>query len=880
MTRRKKTHPAQMALLEVAISAAPCVPRIREEVQEWTSKGYKGVTPTTQTLLNHWFHCDHRLPNGRKFSYYPFQREAIETLIYIYEVAGKHRHKELLEAYATADNLRLLQYDQFPRYCLKMATGTGKTKIISLAIAWQYFNAVLENADDYAPTTLVIAPNIIVFERLKLDFIGGKIFEIDPVIPPSLEIFWDFECYMRGDNERASSRGALYLTNIHQLYERDDTDNSEPDIVTRVLGSKPPSQTISVEPFDERILRRGGPVFIVNDEAHHTHDEENEWNRAIRQLHQGFANRGENGVLQLDMTAIPRYPRGSLFPWTIYDYPLKQAILDNVVKRPVKGTAQGLRETPSDVASIKYQTYLTAGVNRWREYRDQLKRLNRKPVLFVMMNTTKEACDVADYLRSKYPGDFAGDKLNILHVNMRGKNKGEISKKDLELARKLAQEIDNSDNPTNCIVSVLMLREGWNAQNVTVVVGLRPYTNKANILPEQTIGRGLRLMFRGINVGEEATFRERVDVIGNKAFIEFVERLEQEEDLEFDTINLDEEPVIIDTIHPDPNKLDMDIKIPFLFPMLARKRTLAEEIKAIEVSNIKAPTLPKKEGDDAALKFQYKGFDLITLEKIIEQEYTIPEVRTSQEVISNYAKRIAADVKLPSQFAYLVPKVREFLVHYAFGETVDLDTPEMIKAISHPVAQHVTVKAFVAILREAIVQEQIQYLEHKGRPLSKCEGFPWSRPTLEASKTVFNLVAADNEYEKSFAEFLQDADDVLRFAKLPSRFGFSIPYTDTRANLRYYEPDFVAVTNDGIHHLIETKGREDVDVARKNRAARLWCENATKLTDDEWQFKIVMQKEFERLGPDDFVDLIALEPIKLLWGELSKERGRNAEEYK
>ena len=79
----------------------------------------------------------------------------------------------------------------------------------------------------------------------------------------------------------------------------------------------------------------------------------------------------------------------------------------------------------------------------------------------------------------------------------------------------------------NAIVSVLMLREGWDVQNVTVIVGLRPYSSKANVLPEQTIGRGLRLMFRDQN----SAYIERVDVIGNKKFIEFVEQLEKEEDL-------------------------------------------------------------------------------------------------------------------------------------------------------------------------------------------------------------------------------------------------------------------------------------------------------------------------------------------------------------
>src|SRR5205823_12839612 len=89
--------------------------------------------------------------------------------------------KSLVESFATRSDLRLLQYDDFARYCTKMATGSGKTKAMSLAIAWQFFNAVAEARDDFAKTFLIIAPNVIVFERLRTDFEGGRIFRADPV---------------------------------------------------------------------------------------------------------------------------------------------------------------------------------------------------------------------------------------------------------------------------------------------------------------------------------------------------------------------------------------------------------------------------------------------------------------------------------------------------------------------------------------------------------------------------------------------------------------------------------------------------------------------------------------------------------------------------
>ena len=158
--------------------------------------------------------------------------------------------------------------------------------------------------------------------------------------------------------------------------------------------------------------------------------------------------------------------------------------------------------------------------------------------------------------------------------------------------------------------------------------------------------------------------------------------------------------------------------------------------------------------------------------------------------------------------------------------------------------------------RDLVVEELAPLLEHPGRRLSETEPFPFSRPTFRAMKTVFNLVAADNEFERDFARFLQDADDVYRFAKLPGKFGFAIEYTDSATNLRYYEPDFVALDTAGIHYVLETKGREDIDVAYKDRAAKIWCENATLLTGTQWVYAKVPQVEFAKLAPRRLEDVV------------------------
>ena len=226
MPRKKKSADETPSLLDITakLRSGPCVPPLREAVKAWQADGRKGITETTRILLNYWFYTDHKLKTGRPFKYHASQQEAIETLIFVWEVEKIRTRKDLLEKYAqNIPDLRLAQYDDFARYCTKMATGSGKTKVMALAIAWQYFNARREQdeiAKDYAKTFLVIAPNVIVLERLKGDFANANIFREDPIRPKEFGIFWDFDCVMRGDGERAHSEGVLFLTNIQQFYER------------------------------------------------------------------------------------------------------------------------------------------------------------------------------------------------------------------------------------------------------------------------------------------------------------------------------------------------------------------------------------------------------------------------------------------------------------------------------------------------------------------------------------------------------------------------------------------------------------------------------------------------------------------------------------
>jgi type III restriction enzyme len=154
---KKKTESKQKDLFNIQeqLNTAACVPAIREAVKAWRADKYKGITATTRELLNFWFHTDHVLPNGQTFRYHTAQREAMETLIFIFEVKKIRNRKNLLETYAfDTKELRLPPYDEFARYCVKMATGSGKTKVMAMAIVWQFANAVKEDDTQFAKNFL------------------------------------------------------------------------------------------------------------------------------------------------------------------------------------------------------------------------------------------------------------------------------------------------------------------------------------------------------------------------------------------------------------------------------------------------------------------------------------------------------------------------------------------------------------------------------------------------------------------------------------------------------------------------------------------------------------------------------------------------------
>jgi len=292
--------------------------KIRTEVDEWRKNGYTGASSTSLFLLEYWFGKDHII-DREIFRFRFAQKEAVETIIYLYEVKGIRDNALLAELYiedgafgddlftdkdTSLEELKLtrklrrinpankkeVQQDLPPedltRYCAKAATGSGKTFVMAFLTVWSYFHRKFENNSTLADTILIIAPNVIVYERLKTDFADGKVFHQFPFIPDEWKHDWQMSFIMREDQVKTSTDGTLYLTNIHQIYEnRLEDDDEDLGPVGNLLGSKPKKDSTAswLTSILERIMEHDN-LMIINDEAHHVHDEELSWYKSIELL--------------------------------------------------------------------------------------------------------------------------------------------------------------------------------------------------------------------------------------------------------------------------------------------------------------------------------------------------------------------------------------------------------------------------------------------------------------------------------------------------------------------------------------------------------------------------------------------------------------------
>ena len=850
------------------------IPKIRSKVDAWRDNGYPGATEATQRLFQYWFEDDHEIPGFESpFRYYFCQREAIETLAWLVEIESPQNTEDLMRGYGTFHNSHLtdqgmsfqttmdgkrqirryiperndfgvqdLPPENLSRYAFKMATGSGKTWVMAMAVVWSYFHRHLVPDSKLSTNFLIVAPNVIVYQRLEKDFANNQIFHELPLIPPEWKGNFSQKVILRGETTEPDPSGNLFLTNIHQLYESRDQEWTAANAVEAILGK--PATTLEASGQRSMLERVKSLKHLVvfNDEAHHVHNEDLAWSQSLLSIHQTLPT----GVaLWLDFSATPKDQNGMFFPWTVCDYPLAQAVEDRIVKAPIivenedPNTYEPDKVTKTDVVE-KYGPWLRAAVERWKEHHQTYASLKTMPVLFIMAERNAYADSLGEALYSNPEFGFNKSEVLIIHTDNKT---GEIRKGDIEKARQAARDIDKSTNKIKVIVSVMMLREGWDVKNVTVVLGLRPFTAKAEILPEQVIGRGLRLM---TEVSPDRT--QTLEVLGTPKLLDFIrEQLETEGVSVASTKTPPALPVIIEPIQ---ERTEYDINIPITKGNLVHNLRNLADLDPNSLSPI----------------YEYEDLEKVYVLSL-EMEFTTTETSvhqadislgsiTTREILSSITHKTAKKAGLASRFSELYPVVQTYITERCFGQPVNLEDDKPRSHLSKSEIQEAISNYLAAQIGNLTVEHRRIEFENPDYRLSEAKEFHWRRdlpPPMEARKTIFNFVSTYNPYERKFAEFLDQAEDVLRFAALGtteqgrSGTNFRVNYLKPSGAIGFYHPDWVVVQNteEGeVNWIIETKGRVWEGTEQKDKAMQDWCHRVSTATRKPWKYIRVNQSEF------------------------------------
>lgn len=849
----------------------PLVAQLRIQVQAWRTQRYAGATATSRSLLQHWFGAPHLLPAAdgtlTEFQYYFCQREALETIIYLYDVVGAKDKFDLMRF----DSSGLVSANMFDeswrRFVVKMATGSGKTKVLALALAWSFFHKLYEPDSTLARNFLVIAPNIIVLDRIYKDFQGLRIFlKDDPILPDNGTDGrnWrdDFQLTLHVQDAVRITRptGNIFLTNIHRVYAGDDIPAaaSDDDTTDYFLGARPSGATTDSKVDLGMIVRDIDELMVLNDEAHHIHDPRMAWFKSIEDIHNRLRQKGTGLALQLDVTATPKHNNGAIFVQTIADYPLVEAISQNVVKHPVLPDAPSrakLREQKSAKYTAKYADYIHLGVLEWRKAAAEHHKLGKKAILFVMTDDTRNCDDVAEYLEGHY-ADLK-DAVLVIHT----KSNGEISESasgknrdDLDLLRKQANEIDSADSPYKAIISVMVLKEGWDVRNVTTIIGLRAYSAKSNILPEQTLGRGLRKMYPG-------SVEEYVSVVGTDAFMEFVESI-QAEGVALKRVPMGQDtaantPLVVEVDNQNVKKdIDaLDIELPVLTARVYREY---KQLSSLDVGALGHSPVP------------YRQFTAEEQREIVFKDITTGEISHTtlldetggidyRSVIGYFAQTIMKELRLVSGYDVLYSKVKQFVQDLLFDQPVDLEDANTMRNLSELVAVKTLLESFKKAINALTVRDRGDAEIRDTIKLRQTRPFvTQNQPYLVPKKSIFNRIIGDSHFELLFARFLEDCTDVVSYGKNYFAVHFKLDYVNADGDISNYYPDFFVKLSAKEIYIVETKGQADLDVPLKTRRLKQWCEDINRVQSEvKYDFVYVDQESFDKYNPKSFRELAA-----------------------
>ena len=891
---------------------------------------YELVTPTTAELLKWWFGED-MIAARSTLNFHAGQRQAILNTIVAHEVL---KSNTLLDLYQQAAPDALLTGSRMsevaqakhahPKYCLKMATGTGKTWVLQALLIWQLLNKTavqVEGIDDLRFTRqfLIVAPGLIVYDRLLDAFCGKQIDGVRNFATSDVAQFAELfipEAYrelvfgfVRGNvcskteiGLKATGNGMIAIANWHLLAEVDELESDEEiaapgamlepqQVIAAVLPLTPGRATgNSLDMLDRRYARGNVLEFLVglpdlmvfNDEAHHIHElkkegetSEVEWQKSLSRIAESKGRR----FVQMDFSATPYNDVGSgknkrklYFPHIITDFDLKSAMRAGLVKSLVLDRRKEIGALPLEFKAERdedgnpclsegQRVMLRAGLQKLKKLEVDFARIDpvRHPKMLVVCEDTTVSPEVAKFLRDEGLRYEGGLDDEILLIDS-GK-KAELGEKDWAPVRERLFSVDQHATP-RVIVSVLMLREGFDVNNICVIVPLR--SSQAQILLEQTIGRGLRLMWRDEEyVDLKAENRQRLtdrqepnslidvlSIVEHPAFQSFYDELMAEGLAGVTTNEMDSTSSTGDVIAVELREgfEAYDFAIPFILreaeSFLEHHALDLKMLPIFSVMSLTELTALLGKGD----MFVSQDLQSSTLFGDYRVEGAVMNVSGYNDFLARLTRRISqalsqplpkgnkiathlANPYLQTNTAELTGWLDGYIRHYLFGASFNpMEGENWRVLLLQPVIDHIS-KVFAVALIESEHQDVVGATEVRYRNLSEVPKLMMRESnSLPVAKCIYERLpfpARNGGLERAFIEWAQADTQIHAFCKVSeTRHDFvRLRYVKEDGLPAFYSPDFLVRTEDAIY-LVETKAQQQTthpNVQRKLKAATAWC---------------------------------------------------------
>lgn len=909
------------------------------------------VAPTTASLLNYWFgegFCNERARNFHEGQRQAILN-IIYLHEVMGENCVMDAYQGIIpELMDRADLAQLAKPKyQMPKYAVKMATGTGKTWVMHALIIWQMLNARHEDVESgrFTQKFLIVAPGLIVYDRLLDAFCGRKKRDEEYRDPQTNDYYMNQEVFIPeryrdevfsfiqnnvvtkedGIGRKTTGEGLIALTNWHlfenQMEEKEqdeDVDDSSTvtpaEIISDLLPIRPgKSAGNDLGMLDRRAL--GGTeleylaglkdLMVINDEAHHIHEikrngetEEVEWQRGLNAI---SATKGTR-FIQVDFSATPFDTKGTgekqvklFFPHIIVDFDLPMAMKQGLVKLLLLDRRQELtdlenldynaeRDEQGKVVGLSegQRMMLRAGLTKLNKLEEEFLKndASKNPKMLIVCQDTTVSPFVEEFLKSE-----GLEEEDIVTID--SNKQGEVKDEEWQEIKKKLFDIDRYKSP-KVVISVLMLREGFDVNNICVLVPLR--SSQAPILLEQLVGRGLRLMWREsdyIDIKREdrlrvlknhqppRTYIDTLSIVEHPAFIKFYDDLQDQGLVAVDegdvgvggatgdilTVGLREDygkydfqwPVILhDSIDEfEDAEIDLEDLQPFtMYPLPLLRKFLAKEGETFVSQESLTKTTFGKYKVTANL-FNASGYN----------EYLQKLLRVVTLRFENCRRQGFPTIQINGAQTVQVMDwyIREKLFSAPFNPFQGNDW-KILLAKDGIVTKHIVEQFAVAIYkmqnRLTTINAEVSHTDFSSlRAIKMRESY-----SMEVQKCIYPRLGYPSHgggLEKAFIEFLDRDAEVERFLKINEN-GHSfaiIFYVRKDGLMATYHPDFIVATADKVY-LIETKGDDkvdDVNVRQKQTATIEWIKKINALEPEDrmnrtWEYVLVGESVFYSLS--------------------------------